>query len=247
MKKWAVKRKVERIRLAAPIIGRVGNMNAALVDVSLLGCRLEHHLPLTVGNPVKLFFNWEHEELELECVVARCTLTRFASGGTDGLSIYNSGLRFTDARGESPRALRRLLATHIAQALEEQKANARGDIPKFIEKMAIFTRDGFLTLDPNAIAEMLGGSTSLPALRIAREKGYVNYSMENGSWRRRRTHEPDQPDEGFTVWAYEDEEQLEKLCSAYAKSDSDMRALIRGLAELSLSVDDSLPPQRFTP
>lgn len=247
MKKWAVKRKVERIRLAAPIIGRVGNMNAALVDVSLLGCRLEHHLPLTVGNAAKLYCSWELEELELDCVVARCTLTRFASGGADGLSIYNSGLRFTDAHGKSAKALRRLLASHISQALEEQKANARGDVPKFIEKMAIFSGDGFLTLDANAIAEILGGSTSLPALRIAREKGYVTYSLENGSWRRRRTHEPDQPDEGFTVWAYEDEDQLEKLCAAYAKSDGEMRTLIRGLAELSLSVDDSLPPQRFTP
>lgn len=246
MAKYTAKRKVERIRLAFPLIGRIGTMDVVLLDVSLLGCRIEHHLPLRVGGVVKLSFRWEEQPIEIESRVVRCSLATFSSG-SEGLTVYHSGIRFTDPNGAAAIILRDLIAHQIARALEEQKANARGDLPQFLTKMAIFTSGGMLTANAGDVADSYRGATSLPYIRIARERGYVTYTLDKLHWKKKRSQSSDQPEEGFTLWAYEDEEQVAQLMQAYEKGDVQMRALIRICAELSLIVDDSIPPQRFQP
>lgn len=246
MTKYAAKRKVERIRLAFPLMGRVGSLDVVVLDVSLLGCRLEHHFPLRVGNTVRITFRWEEKQLELEAHIVRCSLATFSSGA-EGLTVYHSGLRFTPPSEGATLLLRDLIAEQISRALEEQKANARGDMPRFLSKMAIFSSGGMLTANAGEVAETFGAATSLPYVRIARERGYVTYTLDRNYWKKKRSRDAAQPDEGFTVWAYEDESQIEQLAKAYEKGDAEMRALIRICAEWSLIVDDSIPPQRFQP
>src|SRR5688572_25363743 len=114
-------RRVERLRLAYPLVGRLGSVNVAITDLSLYGARIEHAGPLAVGLKTRLRFDWKETGVIIDAEVVRCKVDRFSSGPS-GLTVYHSGLRFTSGP-DSFLALREVISVHIAQALEEQKAN----------------------------------------------------------------------------------------------------------------------------
>ncbi len=236
-------RAIARIHLAMPLVGRIAGRNIVIRDVSLTGLRAEHDFPLKVGAELHLAFTWRESEIELTAVVIRCKFETFSKS----LTVYQSGLRFSESRSSGARRLRAQITNELSRALEEQKANARGDVPKFIERMVIFARGGHLTENQSDVAYRYESEIALPYYRIARERGYVRYSLEKNGWTRKRTHSPDQPVEGFTLWSHEDGEQVELLCDAYDRGDESTRWTIRTCAELSLIIDDSIPPQRFMP
>jgi hypothetical protein len=83
---------------------------------------------------------------------------------------------------------------------------------------------------------------------MSAESGYICYAYENNGWRRKRTHDPGQPNDGFTISALEDHEQAELLCDAYQRSDDDGRKLIRLFAQLSIvDGEGSAASHRFEP
>jgi hypothetical protein len=235
-------RQVERIRLGIPILARANNIEVVLMDFSLRGCRVESHVPFKVNTALNLVFDWSDREVRLRGQVVRCKF----SNASDG-KIYNTGVLF-EYDSDSAALLKEIVARQLERALEEQKANARGELAEILEHMPIFSAGGTLATSAKQIAQAHEGKSSLlPWTRIARQRGYVKYSYENGRWRKIRTTEPEQPPEGFTVWAYEDEEHLDKLSRVYETAEEGTQTLIRLCAELSLQVDDTLPPQRFTP
>lgn len=241
-KEHSRKREVERIQLGIPVLARVNSTNAVMLDFSLRGCRLESHVPFKVGVEATVSFDWAEEHVELKGQVVRCKLDS-ASGG----KIYNTGIFFDPDTADSAK-LRMIVARQLDRALEEQRANARGELAELLEHMPIFSIGGTLAANQKQMAEAYEGKSSLlPWTRIARKRGYLKCAFDGTRWRRIRTSEPTQPEEGFTVWAYEDGEDLEKLQRVYEKADWDTRSLIRLCAQLSLDVDETLPPQRFTP
>lgn len=237
MGRYGKKRRVERIRVGLPLRGRVAGADVILLDLSFMGCRIEHTTPFRVGSKVRLSISWSGRAIDLECYVVRCALDTRAARH-DSTTHYQSGLLFEQGVGDSSSVLREIIVTQVIEALEEQKANAHGDLPKWLRPDSNWRGDGGTGEAP---------FTSLPYLRIARERGYVTYVMGDGGWIKKRTREPEQPEEGFTVWAYEDEDELERLTRVYERSNAETRSLIRLCAELSLKIDDSLPPQRFEP
>ena len=69
----------------------------------------------------------------------------------------------------------------------------------------------------------------------------MSYKLKGNMWWRTPTSSALQPQNGFTVAAYEDENDLQTLCEAYVSSDDEGRRLIRLVAELSAaSVKDPL-------
>jgi hypothetical protein len=141
--------------------------------------------------------------------------------------------------------LKQIIGRFIARALDEQKANARGVVPVSVEKMPIF-RHGQLTENRSDIAEAIG-SSALPTDRVAKEAGYICLQLEKNRWRKKRTPDPGQPVEGFTVSASEDQSQIQMLCDAYEKSDDDGRKMIQLFAQLSIVEGEGIPPGRFQP
>lgn len=239
-------RRVQRIHLAQPIIARLGASKVVLVDVSILGARVEHHTPLVAGSHSHLVFEWEGEEIAADCRIVRSRLERF-SVGTDGLTVYHSGLEFELLSEASNRALKRMIGAYISRALEEQKLNARGILPQHDPaRMPIFRRGGQLTANRSDLAAAAGGSV-LPVARMVKNSGYVCYHLENNNWRKKRTHDPGQPSEGFTISALEDDAQVELLCDAYARSDRDGRRLIQLFAQLSIVDGEGVATGRFEP
>ena len=238
-------RRVQRIHLAQPLIARLGSTQVVLVDVSLLGARVEHHIPLHAGAYARLAFAWEHEEIEADCRIVRSRLERF-SVGTDGLTVYHSGLEFDEIAPRMKQRLKSMIELFIKRALDEQKLNARGVMPQHqVDKMPIF-RYGQLSVNVAERAEAVGASI-LPTSRIAKETGYICYHLENNTWRKKRTHDPGQPLEGFTISATEDHSQADLLCDAYARSDRDGRKMIQLFAQLSIVEGEGMQTGRFEP
>ena len=238
-------RRVQRIHLATPVVARLGTVQVVLVDISLLGARVEHHIPMASGSKARLMFSWDDEEIWTECRIVRSRLERF-SVGADGLTVYHSGLEFEETTPEMKKKLKLMIATFISRALEEQKMNARGEIPQHdVSKMPIFRYGGQLTANMKDVAENV--ETALPTSRIAKNSGYICYHLENNTWRKKRTHDPGQPVEGFTIAATEDRAQADLLCEAYLRSDKEGRKMIQLFAQLSIMEGEGISPGRYQP
>ncbi len=237
-------RRVQRIHLATPLVARLGTTQVVLVDISVLGARVEHNVPLPSGTKARLTFTFEDEEIGTDCRIVRSRLERF-SVGADGLTVYHSGLEFENTPGDMKVRLKNMIARFISRALEEQKMNARGEIPQHdVAKMPIFRYGGQLSAN---VKDVSVGETALPTSRIAKETGYVCYHLENNTWRKKRTHDPGQPAEGFTISAMEDRAQADLLCEAYLKSDKEGRRMIQLFAQLSIMEGEGVSPTRFQP
>jgi hypothetical protein len=239
-------RRVQRIHLARPVTARLGSNQVVVVDISLLGARVEHDSPLgtAAGGEAQLSFFWDDEPIEVNCRIVRSRLERF-SVGPDGLTVYHSGLEFVEPPQTARESLKRIIGRFIARALHEQKLNARGVVPESVEHMPIF-RYGQLTENKADVADSLG-STALPTTRIARETGYICFQLDKKQWKKKRTHDPGQPSEGFTVSASEDQAQVEMLCDAYERSDHAGRRMIQLFAQLSIIEGEGIAPGRFEP
>src|SRR4029078_2762037 len=139
----------------------------------------------------------------------------------------------------------RLSRACTARALEEQRLNARGEMPQHaIENMPIFRYGGQLTANSKDVQV---GETLLPTSRIAKESGYICYPLENNTCRKKRTHDPGQPVEGFTISATEDRAQADLLCDAYLASDREGRRMLQLFAQLSIMEGEGIAPGRFQP
>jgi hypothetical protein len=102
------------------------------------------------------------------------------------------------------------MATFVGKMLAAQKANA-----------------GATETAASATLVDLGGA------RRSRTPGYLTYRLSGNTWSREMSDTPTQPLNGFTVAAYEDEDELESLCRAWETADAEGRRLIRLVAELS--------------
>jgi hypothetical protein len=201
-------------------------------------------VPLIAGAYTRLSFEWKDRPLLVECRIVRSRLERF-SVGADGLTVYHSGLEFQGLSAEAKAVLKEMIGIFISRALEEQKLNARGMVPQHdIERMPIFRFGGQLTAND----KKLSGSALFPTSRVAKETGFICYALENNTWRHKRTHDPGQPMEGFTISANEDRGQAELLCQAYEISGRDGRRLIQLCAQLSvMEGEDAMVAGRFEP
>ncbi|MDP9361523.1 MAG: hypothetical protein M3P29_08730 [Acidobacteriota bacterium] len=85
-------------------------------------------------------------------------------------------------------------------------------------------------LDGNHLTLMdIGGA------RRTSVRGLQRYRLQlGGTWSQTTTSDPKRPADGFTVAAYEYEDDLETLCRAYEIADEKGRRLIRLVAELSV-------------
>ncbi len=202
------RREFQRLRLAKPILALLDGQNALILDIGVGGAFVEHYGGLERGRRVRLLFRWKATDVEFVCEVRRSAVVR----GSGDAEVSHSGMRFIEAVGQSDERLQDMMATFVGHVLAAQKSNASGDR----------TEESHVTL------------VQLGAARRARARGYVRYRHQNGTWRREPTDSPQQPLNGFTVAAYEDEEELETLCRAWEIADDEGRRLIHLVAELSV-------------
>ena len=202
------RREFQRLRLAKPILGLMDGQNALILDVGVGGAYIEHYGSLPPGTRFKLLFRWRGADVEFLCEVRRSRVVR--SGGDNMSIVSHSGVQFVEAIGDADERLNDMMAKFVGRVLAAQRANASGT--------------------PDATESLL---TQLGGARRARSRGWVSFRLVNDTWRRALATSPAQPEDGFTVAAYEDEDELLSLCESYETADAEGRRLIRLLAELS--------------
>jgi hypothetical protein len=232
------RRKVERIRLLPHLDGFAGTVKVELIEISVGGARLHHFTPLHVGQVVTIRFAWDDGEIAIPSSVIRSSVDRFGSS-----RVYISGVRFADPTGTSRQAIKRLIESFVKNALDEQIRNAVGSTPAWASRMMQSALAGE-ELAPFAAG---GNDYADERAQALRDEGFIRYVLTHGKWVKSSTWESQQPEDGFTIWNFEDDEQVDLLCKDYERANPSTRALIRLCAELSLIVDDTIPPQHFVP
>ena len=104
------RREFQRLRLESPIAGTYGGAPVHLVEIGILGSRIEHAAPLAAPYS-DLQFGFGGRTIAMRCEAVRTT-------GSEGR--YVSGLRFLSAAGESGDHLRDMLAQIVARVLEQK-------------------------------------------------------------------------------------------------------------------------------
>lgn len=205
------RRTFQRMKLAKPLMAMVDGQNALVLDIGIAGAYVEHHGEAPVGRRFVLTFRWHGADVEYVCEVVHTEIVR---KGVAALSpISHTGVTFVKAIGESEALLQDMMATFVGRILAAQKANASG------------TTDG---MDGEVILARLGEA------RRVRTSGFATYRFNKGTWERKISSSPHQPTDGFTVAAYEDENDLKELCQAYEIADDEGRRMIQLVAELSV-------------
>lgn len=206
------RREYQRLKLSKPILAIMRSSNALILDVGLAGAFLEHYGTAEPGERFELTFRWQGEDVTFLCEVARTSIVR-QPGGDGKSTVSHTGVRFVEAVGDAQSKLQALIGSFVGHILEAQKANASGE------------------RGDSAGANILA---RLGEARRMRSKGFIAYHLKDGTWWRVPTTAKKQPPDGFTVGAYEEQEEIETLCRAYEAADEEGRNLIRLVAELSL-------------
>jgi len=206
------RREFQRLKLAKPILATMDSANALILDIGIAGAYIEHYGAVQPGHRFQLKFRWQASDVEFTSEIVRTQVVR-QYGGDGKSAVSHSGAHFVTPVGNATALLEDLIASFVGRILAAQRANAAGDG----------------SIDSSAVI-----LSSVGAARRKRTLGYVSYRLRGTSWWRVPTDSPHQPEDGFTVSAWEDEHELESLCRTYEEADEEGRRLIRMVAELSV-------------
>lgn len=207
------RREFQRLRLEAPVPGTFGTDAVTIVEVGVLGARIQHAAPLPIQRG-ELHFSSESGDIVMRAEVVR-TLDSSQTRYSD--APFVSGLRFVAAVGESGDHLRAMLSGLVVEAIENRHESS-------VTRLRIRKVDGDKTVR-------------------GVDAQFLAFRFENGTWAKRHVFLPEQPPNGFTVARGEDAEEMQRLCIVYEASDEEGRRLIRLFAELSVSDVLQIPPR----
>jgi len=93
------RRRVERLLLDPPVTGQVQDRAVRLLDIGEHGTRIEHEEPLIAGGPHKLRFDWDGDE-----IVVDCTVVHSEKNGHG----FTTGVQWS---GRTPQSIRRVVSS----------------------------------------------------------------------------------------------------------------------------------------
>ncbi|HKB78266.1 MAG TPA: hypothetical protein VKH35_00995 [Thermoanaerobaculia bacterium] len=206
------RREFQRLKLTPTISGTLGAHPVVMLEVGVLGARVQHQEPLDLQH-AELHFSFQGSEIRLKCEIVRTS----AASAPFPARGFQSGLRFLAVIGDGGDKLRDMLAQLVTRELEVRRTTpSKTEIPKP-------TVDGDKTVR---------GS----------DAKFLCYRFENGQWSRRAVFLPEQPSNGFTVARAPDSDEIQRLCRVFEASDDEGRRLIQLFAELSVSDELEIPP-----
>jgi len=92
----------------------LNDVGGRIVEISLIGCKVEHAGRVNMGSTVTMDFLWQGRKIRLKAKVARTEMRPIA-----GKPGYLSALQLAATLEESPAALRRVIAGLLGQPFEE--------------------------------------------------------------------------------------------------------------------------------
>jgi hypothetical protein len=231
------RRYAERITLKEPIVAMISDMEARIVEISLIGGRIEHVGRLSMNSAVTLQFRWQGESVKLKAKIARTEMRSI--GGKMG---YSSGVDFAKSAAEAPVILQRIVASFIEPEsipLPEPaapppktaapKPKPPAAAPEPAKRQPISTAPApFLPDIDDEVEEISEASEVLP---------YVECAWVEEQWVKRRTREPKQPRQGFTMLAPDSDEEIDEFCKTFEVADPETQRMIRLSFELAIAKD----------
>ncbi len=206
------RREFQRLTMTPPVPGTLGATAVSILEIGVLGARVQHAEPLDVQY-AELRFSYRGQEMDLKCEIIRTAagISKYPGAGLE------SGVRFLAAVGESGDHLRDMLAELVSKELDARR-----------------TSPGTAPLTSRSVD---GDRTVRGA-----DAGFLCYRFENGKWSKRAVFLPEQPSVGFTVARSSDSDEIQRLCRVFEASDEEGRRLIQLFAELSVSDVLEIPP-----
>jgi len=222
-------RRAERFRFPLPIAATLADRRVVLNDLSSIGAGIMHNRQLGREFSGLLHFEWEGRKITMQCSVVRTSLERERHGGI-ALTVYHSGLIFTEPLSEEEQQQRELLREKLAQALDQQRSNAYGVPIEMVRHLPVvlYAAEEEVVTAPSLNLNDLFILTRRPSGL------FIRCSLEGERWVQSRTDSSEQPLNGFTVSADEREKDLDTLCWTYQQTNAEGRKLIRTFAHLSL-------------
>jgi hypothetical protein len=110
------RREFQRLNLDPPIPGTLGSTAVSVLEVGILGARVQHAAPLDEQH-AELRFSYREREIALRCEVVR-TMESDSQYPDTGLQ---SGIRFVAAIGESGDLLRQMLVELVTEELDKSR------------------------------------------------------------------------------------------------------------------------------
>jgi hypothetical protein len=254
------KRNAERLPLETPLDATASGLPAKIMEISAIGCRIEHKEKLSIGGSVLLRFKWRNENVEIRAKLAR---TQLRSAYPQGM-YYESGLKFADSLEEAPEEIRRVVATLADPLFPPEIEAAPEPEPESVAEPAPSEVEGALHEEEQEVEEPPTSDLPPPTSEehvpdedleefdyvvpdefedidsdtLKRRPKYVECALDPmGQWHRRPIILPIQPAEGFITYP-QSESELEMLCRTYAYADPDTRRLIRISLELEATRKD---------
>jgi hypothetical protein len=219
------RRNAERITLKEPIAATIGDMEVRIVEISLIGGRIEHVGKLSMNSTVTLQFRWTGENVRLKAKVARTEMRTI--GGKMG---YSSGVDFAKSPEEAPVTLQRIMASFVQQAAPPvEPPRPKPPTPPTKPPSPLSSAPAPFLPDLDDEVEEIGLSAEvLP---------YVECTWEEEQWVKRRTRDPKQPLQGFTMLAPDSDAEIDDFCRTFEVADPETQRMIRLSFELSIAHD----------
>jgi hypothetical protein len=197
------------LKLAKSLAGELDGFPVTILDVADDRLLLEQKRAAAAGSHATVRFRWDRFDLELRCQVSAIKPGYWSDEAQHfmhetELQVIVENEKFTT-----------LVNEYRERVLMAQEANASGAIERNV------VDDGSSIVD-------------LGAARRKRMAGFVVFRWVDGRWERRTVQTPEQPSDGFTLSALEDEDQMRLLCLAYEEADEAGRKLLRDFAALSV-------------
>jgi hypothetical protein len=123
-------RAAQRIDLPEPVSGKIGDIEVKIVDVSLVGSRIEHVERVAMGATMPLRFNWRGEAM-----LIRAKVTRTEMRSIGGKMVYSTGVQFANSVDESPDAVRKIMASLVKTSVADKPP---AEVPIFFERAPFF-------------------------------------------------------------------------------------------------------------
>jgi hypothetical protein len=192
------RRKADRSTLPDPLPVRVGLTTGRIVDLSMIGARIEHEEKLTVGAIVDL----ELQGVRFKGRVARSEI----SGRKGGVLVYQSGIHFP----ELDPAVSGTIAS-ILRGGEEPKAAVTPPAP---------------APESARSPAASGGGSMFFAVDDEETMPYIMLRFRENRWSKHYTATPQQPDDGLTV-SRDQAGEIDMLQRTYETADPETRRMMR--------------------